>query len=243
MAAELRELRGIPAAIQKTFDNQRSKAKGSEPAPESLLALSQWKALQETNKKERSLPATPVKKPGKFTAASEKVRLTPRQILAPSPKRASTATSVSSGRAGVLAAIDSKIAFFVPKCTQHPSRQAIGGPGPVGLLVKPMRGLGGLGCDPEAALVARRWKTALPTQTKPPGLIVCQEARTSGTPGTSGMSNRPIRGPRALGFDPKATRKNPPRNGEKPCFALPSAGAEKSKITISDTKGVRRDHN
>ena len=60
MAAELRELRGIPAAIQKTFDNQCSEAKGSEPAPEPLLTLSQWKALQETNKKERSLLATPV---------------------------------------------------------------------------------------------------------------------------------------------------------------------------------------
>ena len=37
MAAELRELRGIPAAIQKTFDEQRSEAKGSEPAPEPLV--------------------------------------------------------------------------------------------------------------------------------------------------------------------------------------------------------------
>ena len=47
--------RGFPAAtcIRKTFDDQRSEAKGSEPAPDPLLALSQWKALQETNKKER----------------------------------------------------------------------------------------------------------------------------------------------------------------------------------------------
>ena len=103
MAAELRELRGIPAAIQKTFDEQqRSEAKGSEPAPEPLLTLSQWKALQETNKRERSLPATPVKKPGLFTAACEKVRLTPRQILAPSPLQASTMTSVSSNVLGYL---------------------------------------------------------------------------------------------------------------------------------------------
>ena len=50
MAAELRELRGIPAAIQKPFDDQRSEVKGSDPAPEPLLTLSKWKALQETNK-------------------------------------------------------------------------------------------------------------------------------------------------------------------------------------------------
>ena len=110
MAAELRELRGIPAAIQKSFgEQQRSEAKGSEPEREPLLTLSQWKALQETNKRERSLLATPVKKPGLFTAACEKVRLAPRQILAPSPLQASTTTSVSSDRAGVLAAIDSNL--------------------------------------------------------------------------------------------------------------------------------------
>ena len=40
MAAESREFRGIPAAIQKTLDDQRSEAKGSEPAPKPLLALS-----------------------------------------------------------------------------------------------------------------------------------------------------------------------------------------------------------
>ena len=80
MAAELRELRGIPAAIQKTFDDQHNKLlysepKGSEPAPETLLTLSQWKALQETNKKERYLPPTLVKKPERFMrGASEKVR-------------------------------------------------------------------------------------------------------------------------------------------------------------------------
>ena len=62
MAAGSRELRAIPAlaAIQKTFGDQRSEAKGSEPAPQPLLTLSQWKALQETNEKERSLPATPM---------------------------------------------------------------------------------------------------------------------------------------------------------------------------------------
>ena len=74
MAAELRELRSILAAIQKMFgEQQRSAAKGSEPAPEPLLTLSQWKALQETIKREWSLPATPVKKAGLFTAVCEKV--------------------------------------------------------------------------------------------------------------------------------------------------------------------------
>ena len=102
MAAELSDLRGIPTAIQNMFDDQRSKASPRRPEP--LLTLPQWKAWQETNKKERCLPATPKKKPGLFTAAS-KVRLTPRQILAPSPKQASTAASVSSDCPGVLAAI------------------------------------------------------------------------------------------------------------------------------------------
>ena len=37
------------------------------------------------------------------------MKLTPRQILAPSPLQGSTATSVSSDRAGVLAAIDSNL--------------------------------------------------------------------------------------------------------------------------------------
>ena len=119
MVAELRELRGIPAAIQETFDDQRSEAKGSEPAPERMLTLSQWKALQETNKKEHSLPVTPVKKTGLFTAACEKVRLNPRQILASSPKQASTATSVSSGRAGVFAAISSSLSE-ADQVTQRP---------------------------------------------------------------------------------------------------------------------------
>ena len=52
---------------------------------------------------------TPVKKPGLFTAACEKVRLTPRQMFAPSPKQGSTTTSVSSDRAEALAAIDSSL--------------------------------------------------------------------------------------------------------------------------------------
>ena len=51
MATELRELRGFSAPIQKTFDQQLSEAKGANPAPKPLLALSQWKERQETNTK------------------------------------------------------------------------------------------------------------------------------------------------------------------------------------------------
>ena len=55
------------------------------------------------NKKERSLLPTPLE-PGLFTVACENVRIiTPRQLLPDSPQRASTATSVSNDRAGVLA--------------------------------------------------------------------------------------------------------------------------------------------
>ena len=61
------------------------------------------------NKKEQSLPLTPVKKPGLFTAACKKMLPTPPQILAPSPKQASAVASVSSDCAGVLAAIDSSL--------------------------------------------------------------------------------------------------------------------------------------
>ena len=68
--------------------------------------MSQWKELQETNKKERSLPPTLIK-PGLFTEVCGKVRIvTPRQLLQDSPQQASTATSVSTGRAGVLAAVE-----------------------------------------------------------------------------------------------------------------------------------------
>jgi hypothetical protein len=109
MATELRELRGLPAAIQKTFDEQISNAKGTDPAPEPLLTMSQWKELQETNKKERSLPPTPIK-PGLFTEACEKMRVvTPLQLLQDSPHQASTTTSVSTDRAGVLAAVEQSL--------------------------------------------------------------------------------------------------------------------------------------
>ena len=50
-----------------------------------------------------------MKKPGLFTAACEKVRLAPRQMLAPSPKHASTTTSFSDDCAGVLVAIDASL--------------------------------------------------------------------------------------------------------------------------------------
>ena len=109
MATELRELGGLPAAIQKTFDAQISNAKGADPAPEPLLTMSQWKELQETNKKERSLPLTPIK-PGLFTEVCEKMRIvTPLQLLQDSPHQASTTTSVSTDRAGVLAAVEQSL--------------------------------------------------------------------------------------------------------------------------------------
>ena len=99
MATKLRELCGLPAVIKKSFDQQLSEAKGANPAPEPLLTLSQWKALQETNKKEQSLPPTPVK-PGLFTAACEKVRIiTPRHLLQASPQQASVTTLVLTGHA------------------------------------------------------------------------------------------------------------------------------------------------
>ena len=109
MATELRELRGPSAAIKKTFHQQLTEAKGANPAPRPLLTLSQWNELQETDKKERSLPPTPVI-PGLFTVTCEKARIvTPRQLLQDSPQQASTTTSVSSDRAGVLVAIETSL--------------------------------------------------------------------------------------------------------------------------------------
>ena len=103
MATKLWELRGLPAAIKKTFDQQLSEARGANPAPEPLLqlSLSQWRELQETNKKERPLPLTPVK-PGLFTVACEQEQtVTPRQLLQDSAQHALPTTSVLSDRAGV----------------------------------------------------------------------------------------------------------------------------------------------
>ena len=109
-----------------------------------------------------------------------------------------------------------------------------------------MWGPEGLGFDPEAALVAKSWKNTLFTQIElPKSHYLSRSAHqrppspVPGAPGPSGMLIKPICGPRGLGFDPKATRKNSPGNGEMPCFALLSTGAEKSKIIISDTKGGR----
>lgn len=58
---------------------------------EPLLAMSQWKELLGTNKKVTSIPPTPAKA-GLFTAACEKVKATPRQIL----QLASPATAAST---------------------------------------------------------------------------------------------------------------------------------------------------
>ena len=57
-ATELRELRGLPEAIQKQFEEQQQKANGKDTEKEPLLTMSQWKAPLETNKKASSLPVT-----------------------------------------------------------------------------------------------------------------------------------------------------------------------------------------
>ena len=91
MATELRELRGLPEAIQKQFEEQQTKATGTDDEmPEPLMTMSQWKALLESNKKASSLPPAPVKA-GLFTAACEKVKATPRHCL----QAASPATAAS----------------------------------------------------------------------------------------------------------------------------------------------------
>ena len=83
--------------------------KGADPAPKPFLALLQWKELQETNKKEQSLPLTSVKH-RLFTAACEKVQIaTLRQLLQDSPQQAPTMTSVLSDQTGVLAAIETSL--------------------------------------------------------------------------------------------------------------------------------------
>ena len=75
-----------------------------------------------------------------------------------------------------------KIAFFVPKYTQRPPRQALGGSGSLVVLVQPMWDPGALGFDPGAALVAKSPKNTLFTQIEPQNHIICQEVRTSGPP-------------------------------------------------------------
>ena len=55
MATELCELRGLPRAIQKQFEEQQEKSEGKEKEKlEPLLTLSQWKELLATNKKATS---------------------------------------------------------------------------------------------------------------------------------------------------------------------------------------------
>ena len=75
MATELRELRGLPKAIQKQFEEQQERSEGKDKGnPEPLLTMPQWKELLESNKKATSLPPTPVKA-GLFTAACTSVQL------------------------------------------------------------------------------------------------------------------------------------------------------------------------
>ena len=61
-ATELRELRGVPKAIQKQFDEHQERSEGKDKGkPEPLLTMSQWKELLASNKKATSLPPNPVK--------------------------------------------------------------------------------------------------------------------------------------------------------------------------------------
>ena len=111
MAIELRELRGLPEAIQKQFEEQQKKTTGKDdnvPEPPMTMTLSQWKALLESINNASSLPPTPVEA-GRFTTACEKINATPRQILqSASPATAAsvnTALSVSTTRDEVLNAL------------------------------------------------------------------------------------------------------------------------------------------
>ena len=48
MATELREVKGLPEAIQNEFDEQQAKSDGKEKEKaEPLLTMSQWKELLE----------------------------------------------------------------------------------------------------------------------------------------------------------------------------------------------------
>ena len=72
VAAELRELQGLPEAIQKHFEEQWKKSTGKDnDMPEPLMTMSQWKAFLESRKKAVSLPPTLVKD-GLFTTACKK---------------------------------------------------------------------------------------------------------------------------------------------------------------------------
>ena len=113
MATELRELRGLPRAIPKQFEEQQEKSEGKEKAnSEPLLKMTQCKELLVTNKKATSLPPTPVKA-GLFTEVGAKVKATPRQILqlaSPTPAASTTTTpSVSTTRVEVIAALKSNL--------------------------------------------------------------------------------------------------------------------------------------
>ena len=110
MATELGELKGLPEAIQKQFEEQQKKPTGKDDdVRKPLMTMSQWKALLESNKKASSLPPTPVMA-GLFTTACEKIKATPRQILqSASPATAAsinTALSVSTTCDKVMNALE-----------------------------------------------------------------------------------------------------------------------------------------
>ena len=81
MATELRELRGLPKAIQKQFEEQQDRSEGQDKGkPEPLLTMSQWKELLESNKEDAPPPPTPVKAV-LVTEACAKPKATSRQTL------------------------------------------------------------------------------------------------------------------------------------------------------------------
>ena len=122
MATQLRELRGLPEAIQKQFEEQQAKSDGKDKEKaEPLMTMSQWKELLETNKKASTLPPAPANcKAGLHSSlcqalcrACEKVKATPRHILQlASPATAAspnTTQSVSTTRAEVVASLKANL--------------------------------------------------------------------------------------------------------------------------------------
>ena len=117
MATELRGLRSPPAAIQRTFDQQRSEAKRKGPIQRPNHCWHFHSGRYCTKRIRKSdLSHRPQLNAGcSLAAAFAQVHVrvdTPRhfELLQDPPQPASTTTSVSSDRAGVLDAIESSLA-------------------------------------------------------------------------------------------------------------------------------------
>ena len=107
-----RPTRGDPFESSSKNSRRKPCTGKDDEKEEPLMVMSQWKALLESNNKASSLPPTTVK-PGLFTAACEKVKTTPRQILqlvAPATAASiNTAPSVSTTREEALSALKSNL--------------------------------------------------------------------------------------------------------------------------------------